>query len=167
MFRNSKKRYKNIKIKILGNGPTQEELKKITDSLSCDVEFLGYMSYKKMAAYLSKSDLTVNSVVKKSAASIITKIGDYLAAAKPMINTCSSHEFQNKVEHDRFGINVEAENVRALTDAIIYLYENKELCREFRKNARQVAERDFDRKNSYKEIVNLINDLIGEDKNAN
>ena len=57
--------------------------------------------------------------------------------------------------------------VRALTDAIIYLYENKELCREFRKNARQVAERDFDRKNSYKEIVNLINDLIGEDKNAN
>ena len=162
-----KRGYKNIKIKILGNGPTQEEVKKITDSLSCDVEFLGYMSYKKMAAYLSKSDLTVNSVVKKSAASIITKIGDYLAAAKPMINTCSSHEFQNKVEHDRFGINVEAENVRALTDAIIYLYENKELCREFRKNARQVAERDFDRKNSYKEIVNLINDLIGEDKNAN
>ena len=54
-----------------------------------------------------------------------------------------------------------------MTDAIIYLYENKELCREFRKNARQVAERDFDRKHSYKEIVNLINDLIGEDKNAN
>lgn len=32
---------------------------------------------------------------------------------------------------------------------------------------RQVAEREFDRKNSYKEIVNLINDLIGEDKNVN
>ena len=33
--------------------------------------------------------------------------------------------------------------------------------------AKRLAERDFDRKNSYKEIVNLINDLIGEDKNAN
>ena len=109
----------------------------------------------------------MNSFVKKAPQSIVTKIGDYLASGTPMINTCSSREFKNKVEHDLFGVNVEAENVQALADKIIYLYENKELCGEFRKNARQVAEREFDRKNSYKEIVNLINDLIGEDKNVN
>ena len=49
-----------------------------------------------MAAYLAKSDILVNSFVKKAPQSIVTKIGDYLAAGKPMINTCMSPEFRQK-----------------------------------------------------------------------
>ena len=61
-----------------------------------------------MAAYLCASDIVVNSLVKSAAPSIVTKIGDYLASGKPMVNTGSSPEFRSKVSADGFGVNVEA-----------------------------------------------------------
>lgn len=159
------KKYKNIKVKILGNGPTMSELQRLAAGVHCNVEFLGYMPYKNMAAYLAKSDIVINSVVKKSAASIITKIGDYLASGRPMINTCSSPEFREKVEQDGFGLNVEAENVQELVKTIEYLYREKELCSKLGKKARQIAEKEFDRKQAYIVIVNMINTLLdGVDK---
>ena len=74
-----------IKIKILGGGPLKEELETLAKEQKCiNVEFVGYAHYPKMAAYLAKSDILVNSFVKKAPQSIVTKIGDYLA-----ISTCS------------------------------------------------------------------------------
>lgn len=157
-----KKDYKNIKFKILGLGPDLERLKKLISKDSAQVEFLGYVEYEKMAAYLSKSDIVINSFVKKAPQSIVTKIGDYLASGKPMINTCSSIEFKNKVEKDNFGINIEAENVEELEKAILELYQNEELAQNLGKNARKVAEEEFDREKSYYKIVEMINMLLGE-----
>lgn len=78
-----------IKIKILGGGPMKEELEELANSRKIsNVEFVGYAPYDLMAAYLKKSDILVNSFVKKAPQSIVTKIGDYLAAGKPMINGC-------------------------------------------------------------------------------
>ena len=155
------KGYKDIKIKILGIGPLFEELKSFSNNME-NIEFLGYIEYQKMAAYLSKSDIVVNSFVKKAPQSIVTKIGDYLASGKPMINTCSSLEFRNKVEKDNFGINVEAENVEELEKAILKLYQNEELAQKLGKNARKIAEEEFDREKSYYKIVEMINNLLGE-----
>ena len=151
----------HIKIKILGGGPTQEELEKLAHDRKIEnVEFVGYAPYGKMAAYLSKSDILVNSFVRKAPQSIVTKIGDYLAAGKVMINTCMSPEFRNKVDADGFGINIEPEDVNILTDAIENLYENEDMRLEMGKKARQIAEEQFDRPKSYKKIEALIRGLI-------
>lgn len=155
------KGYRNIKIKILGIGPLFEELKNFSKDIE-NIEFLGYIEYPKMAAYLSKSDIVINSFVKKAPQSIVTKIGDYLASGKPMINTCSSIEFKTKVEKDNFGISIEAENVEELEKAILKLYENKELAQNLGKNARKIAEEEFNREKSYYKIVEMINSLLGE-----
>ena len=113
-----------IKFKILGGGPLKDELENLAKEQGCvNVEFVGYAPYPKMAAYLAKSDILVNSFVKKAPQSIVTKIGDYLAAGKPMINTCMSPEFRQKVENDGFGINILPEDVKILADAIAELYE--------------------------------------------
>ena len=150
----------NIKIKILGNGPLKEELEKLAKDQGCrNVEFLGYVSYPEMAAWLAKSDILVNSFVKKAPQSIVTKIGDYLAAGKPMINTCMSPEFRQKVETDGFGINILPEDVKILTDAILDLYKDKEGCRIMGEKARKIAEEQFDRPESYKKIIELIEEL--------
>lgn len=129
----------------------------------CNVDFIGYTPYQKMAAYLYKSDVTINSFVKKAPQSIVTKIGDYLAAGKPMINTCSSSEFRRKVENDGFGINIIAEDVEALYDVIIGLYENRKKCNTMGVIARKIAEKQFDRKNSYQVIVKMVNDILSEE----
>ena len=149
-----------IKIKILGGGPLKEELENLAKEQGCvNVEFAGYAPYPKMAAYLAKSDILVNSFVKKAPQSIVTKIGDYLAAGKPMINTCMSPEFRQKVETDGFGINILPEDVKILTDAILDLYKDKEGCRIMGEKARKIAKEQFDRPESYKKIIELIEEL--------
>lgn len=153
-----------IKIKILGGGPLKEELETLAKEQECtNVEFVGYAPYPKMAAYLVKSDILVNSFVKKAPQSIVTKIGDYLAAGKPMINTCMSPEFRNKVEHDGFGINIMPEDVNVLADAIEKLYEDEAGRTEMGKRARNIAEEQFDRPQSYKKIIELIEELTGNE----
>lgn len=153
-----------IKIKILGGGPLKEELETLAKEQKCtNVEFVGYAPYPKMAAYLAKSDILVNSFVKKAPQSIVTKIGDYLAAGKPMINTCMSPEFRNKVEHDGFGINIMPEDVKVLADAIEKLYEDEAGRTEMGKRARTIAEEQFDRPQSYKKIIELIEELTGNE----
>lgn len=150
----------NIKIKILGNGPLKEELEKLAKNQGCrNVEFLGYVSYPEMAAWLAKSDILVNSFVKKAPQSIVTKIGDYLAAGKPMINTCMSPEFRMKVEKDGFGINILPEDPRILADAVTDLYKDPEGRNRMGKRAREIAMEQFDRPQSYKKITELIEEL--------
>ncbi|WP_346906467.1 glycosyltransferase family 4 protein [Faecalicatena orotica] len=157
----AKRGHKDIYIKILGGGPMKEELEMLAnDRQIYNVEFVGYAPYDKMAAYLKKSDILVNSFVRKAPQSIVTKIGDYLAAGKAMINTCMSPEFRNKVEKDGFGINIEPEDVNILADAIEKLYENEDQRLEMGKKARQIAEEQFDRPKAYRKIEELIRGLV-------
>lgn len=153
-----------MKIKILGGGPLKEELETLAKEQDCtNVEFVGYAPYPKMAAYLAKSDILVNSFVKKAPQSIVTKIGDYLAAGRPMINTCMSPEFREKVEKDGFGINIMPEDVTILADAIEKLYEDNAGREEMGRKARKIAEEQFDRPESYKKIIELVEELTGDE----
>ncbi len=154
--------YDNIHMKILGGGPLKEELEELASTLKGSVDFVGYAPYEKMAAYLKKSDILVNSFVKKAPQSIVTKIGDYLAAGKPMINTCSSPEFRGKVETDGFGINIEAEDKIILADAILELYKDEGKRARMGERARQIAQEQFDRPYAYRKILELMERLMGE-----
>lgn len=161
-----KQGYKDIWIILMGGGPLKDEMEQLANSIDCNVKFIGYLPYKKMAAYLSKSDIVVNSFVKKAPQSIVTKIGDYLASGKPMINTCSSIEFKNKVDNDGFGINIEAENADKLSEAILSLYNDSSLRESMGRKARIIAEQQFDRPIAYKKILDLIEQLLKEKENV-
>lgn len=149
-----------VRVKILGDGPNREQLETLAHELDAPVDFLGYTQYDLMAAYLCASDITVNSLVKSAAQSIVTKIGDYLASGKPMINTGSSPEFRAKVETDGFGMNVEAENPQALADALTQLAGHDSMRKIMGAKARSVAEREFDQPHAYRAIVDLLRTLL-------
>lgn len=151
----------NIRFKIMGGGPMKEELEQLAETRKTDnVEFVGYVPYDLMAAYLTKSDILVNSFVKKAPQSIVTKIGDYLAAGKPMINTCMSPEFRDKVKKDGFGVNIIPEDAGILADAVEALYQDPEKRQRMGERARLIAEEQFDRPKSYQEILRMIEELI-------
>ena len=151
----------NIRFKIMGGGPMKEELEQLAETRKTDnVEFVGYVPYDLMAAYLTKSDILVNSFVKKAPQSIVTKIGDYLAAGKPMINTCMSPEFRDKVKKDGFGVNIIPEDAGILADAVETLYQEPEKRQRMGERARLIAEEQFDRPKSYQEILRMIEELI-------
>lgn len=149
-----------IRVKILGDGPDRERLQSLAAGLEAPVDFLGYMDYPHMAAYLDASDITVNSLVKSAVQSIVTKIGDYLASGHPLINTGSSPEFKQLVCDGGFGINVEAENVQALADAIEKLASSASMRKIMGAKARAIAESEFDQQRSYMRIVDMIRKLI-------
>lgn len=152
----------DIKIYILGTGSLKEELEQYAKDINCEnVIFMGYVEYQKMAAFLTKSDVLINSYVKNAPQSIVTKIGDYLASGKPMVNTLASSEFMEKVERERFGINIEAENQEQLVEAILELLEKPENCVRMGQNARNVAETQFDRKAGYWKVLDMVEKLTG------
>lgn len=154
-----------IRFQILGDGPTREMLENLAKERKIqNVKFTGYVPYEQMAAYLVKSDVLINSFVRKAPQSIVTKIGDYLAAGKPMINTCMSPEFRKKVEQDGFGINIEPEDVRELVNAVEWMYENEAERNDMGNRARKIAEEQFDRPVSYGKIEAMISSLIAKRK---
>lgn len=148
-----------IRVKLLGDGPDRVRLEELAEKSGAPVEFVGYAPYDLMAAYLLASDITVNSLVKTAAQSVVTKIGDYLAAGIPMINTGTSPEFRAKVESDGFGLNVEAEDAQMLADAILELAGDPDRCAAMGERARSIAETQFDQEQSYRVIVDLIRQL--------
>lgn len=153
------KKLPSIRFKILGDGPTREYLEALARKLDAPVDFLGYMDYEPMSAYLHASDIVVNSLVKNSPHSIVSKVGDYLASGNPIINTGSSPEMKNKVTSGGFGINVEAEDTGQLVDAIAALAEDEELRATMGKKGRAIAEEEFDQPHSYQRIVELVRSL--------
>ncbi len=151
-----------IKLKLMGDGAARPEIERAVAETGCDAELVGYMPYDVMAAWLCASDITVNSLVGKAAQSIVTKIGDYLAAGIPMVNTSKSAEFSAKVEADGFGVNVEPQSPDALASALLELVAAPDARMQMGVRARAVAEEQFDRPHAYRKTVELIERLIEE-----
>ena len=149
-----------IRAKILGDGPDRERLEALAQKQGAPVDFLGYASYPLMAAYLVASDILINSLVKGAAQSIVTKIGDYLASGRPLINTGENPEFRTKVSADGFGVNVAPGRAFELADAIVNLAMHPAERKIMGAKARERAEKEFDQRISYRKIVDLIRTLL-------
>ncbi len=155
------KTHPEAKLQILGDGSERDNLRAAVHSCGAEVVFHGYLPYSQMAAWLSKSDITINSLVEKAAQSIVTKIGDYLAAGKPMVNTSCSKEFRAKVEADGFGVNVKPGDAEGMAEVLVDLIEDPQRRSRMGERARAIAEEQFDRPHSYLKTVRLIEELIG------
>ena len=149
-----------VRAKILGDGPDRSRLEALARSSGAPADFLGYAVYPLMAAYLKASDVVVNSLVKGASQSIVTKIGDYLASGKPMINTGESPEFCAKVASDGFGVNVAPGDAYALAEAIREIAAHPALGKAMGSKGRRIAESEFDQGVSYCKIVDLIRTLL-------
>lgn len=150
----------NIRLKILGQGPLADDLKRYADSHNIkNVDFVGFVDYEMMAAYLSKSDMTINAIKRKASQSIINKVADYFAAGIPMLNSCCCQEQLDMVTDFNVGLNYEPENVQSMVDAINRLASDDALRAIMGENARKLAIEKFDRNNSYKVLIDRINNV--------
>lgn len=148
---------KKIRLMVLGQGPERGTLEShVKDIGAKNVTFVGFVDYERMAAYLSKSDLTINAVKRKGSQSIINKVADYFAAGIPMLNGCVCKEQQEMVDRYEVGINYEPENVNELIIAIEELARNPERCAYMGLNAKRLASDKFDRRKTYQEIIDQL-----------
>jgi glycosyltransferase involved in cell wall biosynthesis len=98
----------------------------------------------------------VNPIVKKSAGSIINKVGDYAAAGLAVINTQESLEYRNLLEKYNCGINCENGNCEDVAKAIEWMIDHPLERIAMGKQARKMAEDLFDRDKSYQNIQDYV-----------
>ena len=145
---------------VLGDGERRKEFEHHAKNLGVDCIFTGRLPYEKMCGWLAACDIAVNPIMHNAAQSIINKHGDFAASGIPVLNTQECKEYRRLVKDYKMGFNCKNGDAEGLADRIELLIKNKELRMKMGKNARICAEEQFDRRNSYKTILNLFNDTI-------
>lgn len=148
--------------KVIGDGPYMERFKIYAKNCKVMVEFTGRLQYPEMVAILAHADIAVNPIVKGAAQSIINKHADYAMAGLPVVNTQENEEYRNLIKKYDCGINCGVNNVDQVADALLLLINDKKQCEHMGKNSRRMAAERFNRKNTYRLIVNDIERLIGK-----
>ena len=151
-----KEKIENIEFVVMGDGPLKEKFEKYAKAKEVRVRFLGRLPYEEMVKELCRCDIAVNPISHNAAQSIINKVGDYAAAGLPVINTQENPEYRKIVEQYNIGFNCKNDEEKDIADTIKKLMQNKELRIKMGKNNRRLAEEKFDRKITYKDIINLI-----------
>ena len=150
----------NIRPMIVGDGPLRYDFERFAREAGVDAVFTGMLAYDLMAAYLKKSDIVANAIRKNAPQSITNKIGDFLASGLPVVNGSNNEEFREMVEKYKIGYNYVPEKAESMAEAIEKMYHNVHHRKIMGKNARALAEKKFNRKITYEEIINLIKKIF-------
>lgn len=145
------------KFMVFGDGPRKQEFECYAKEKGVNACFTGRLEYSKMCSAISACDIVVNPIKKGSAGSIINKHADYAACGKPVVNTQECAEYRQLVEEYNCGFNCNNGDAKDLAEKIKILIQNEDLRKQQGSNARKLAEEKFDRENSYKEIIDLLN----------
>lgn len=152
----SQKGIKNIKFKVIGDGPLKNQFENYAKNKDIKVEFTGRLEYKDMVSKLVSCDIAVNPIRTGSAGSIINKVGDYAAAGLPVINTQECIEYRELLNEYEAGLNCINGDVVDVAEKICILLKDEKLRIQMVKNSRQLAEDKFDRIKTYQKIVDVI-----------
>ncbi|MCM3598333.1 glycosyltransferase family 4 protein [Metabacillus idriensis] len=145
-----------IVFKVIGSGPLKNKFVDLAIELDAPVDFMGHLTYEDMIPYLSHSDIAANAITKGAQQSITNKIGDFLAAGLPILNSSLNEEFSQIITEKNIGYNYLPGDYNHLADLIIDLQKNENKRIELGKNARNLAEDQFDRRYTYNDIYQLI-----------
>lgn len=151
---------KKIKFIAIGDGPLLNEYTAHAKKTGIEYVFTGALEYEKMVGLMCSCDAVINCLRPGAAQSITNKVGDYALSGLPVINTQENTEYREMVEKWRCGINCECGNVSEVSKAIIKLINNPMLCKEMGQNARKLGLERFDRRTSYLNIVDLLENIM-------
>ena len=138
-----------IRYLLTGNLENSQYAKRITELLSeynikDRVIFLGYLTDDKLRDYLAHASLTIINKYRtqQNKYCFATKLGEYMAAGKPVITT-NVGESQNWLSNEKNAYIVEAENVKILAETIIKAFENPTERKAIGECARQTCNTSF------------------------
>lgn len=155
--------YKDIEFLIFG---TEQQSKPYIDSLDnikiTNLRFLPLQSYDKVSYVYSLADVSVVSCKKGFGGSAMpSKTWSILASGTPVVANFDSHsDLQKIIEDNQVGLFSEAEDLRAFVSSIQTLYQNRELCSQLGRNARNYIVENLSREISVSRYLKVIEDLV-------
>ena len=156
------KKYKNIKLIIVGDGPDKEKYEQLSESLGLEghIIFTGKAAWGDMPYYYHVAD--VFATASKTETQGLTIIE---AMASNVVPVCMKDEaFQSMVTEDLNGLFFETEE--EYQNKILFLYENRNELQKIDKQARIQAEH-YSSKNYADRVIEVYNRAIKEKQEEN
>lgn len=142
--------------------PHKEEIIRLIKQyqLNDKLVFTGYLSDSELRDYLSKASLVIINKynTQQNNYCFSTKLGEYLAAAKPVIIT-NVGEAMNWLTNVESAYIVEPEDTDALAESIIRVFTTPEEARKIGLEGQIVCRRSFDYRNWSLPMVDFLKDL--------
>ena len=156
------KKYKNIKLIIVGDGPDKEKYEKLSKDLDLEdnIIFTGKVSWEDMPYYYHVADIFATASKTETQGLTIIE-----AMASNVVPVCMRDEaFQSMVTEDLNGLFFETEE--EYQKQVLFLYENRDELQKIDKQARIQAEH-YSSKNYADRVLEVYNRAIKEKQEEN
>lgn len=148
----------DIQFVLVGNGAYLEQVRQIIKDRNIgNVTLLPFQPYEDISHVFSLGDVSL--VISKpgvGANSVPSKTWSIMSASRPVLANFDENELKTIIEDNNCGIFTKAGDKVAFTDAILKLYNDKELCREMGKNGRAFVMANLTKEVGTQKYVNVI-----------
>lgn len=148
----------DIQFVLVGNGAYLEDVKRIiTERNVQNVTLLPFQPYEEISHVFSLGDVSL--VISKpgvGANSVPSKTWSIMSASRPVLANFDENELKSIIEKNNCGIFTKAGDKVAFTDAILKLYNDRELCREMGKNGRKFVMENLTKDVGTQKYVDVI-----------
>lgn len=152
----------DIHFVLVGNGAYLDEVKRMVAERHLDnVHLLPFQPYEDISHVFSLGDVSL--VISKpgtGAASVPSKTWSIMSASRPVLANFDENELKDIVEKNHCGIFTKAGDKAAFTDAIVKLYGDRELCKEYGRNGRQFVMDNLTREVGTQKYVEVIKSVV-------
>ena len=151
----------DIQFVLVGNGAYLEQVQQIIKDRNIgNVTLIPFQPYEDISHVFSLGDVSL--VISKpgvGANSVPSKTWSIMSASRPVLANFDENELKTIIERNNCGIFTKAGDKVAFTDALLKLYNDRELCREMGKNGRQFVMDNLTREIGTSKYVEVIKSL--------
>jgi glycosyltransferase involved in cell wall biosynthesis len=167
-FAKAQKKMPGLKVRFYSTGDANKsrdaiKIKNVIEKYGVgdSIRFLGYLTDDELKGYLQRASLVIINKYRteQNVYCFSTKLGEYMAAGKPVIIT-KIGEAMNWLKHGYDSYIVEPEDNEALSDAIETLLTNKPFRKMIGNNGRETCKRCFGYDNYGKTLVDFFSSLM-------
>lgn len=143
---------------LVGNGAYLEQVKQIIKNRNVNnVTLLPFQPYEEISHVFSLGDVSL--VISKpgvGANSVPSKTWSIMSASRPVLANFDENELKTIIEENNCGIFTKAGDKVAFTDAILKLYNERELCKEMGANGRKFVMDNLTKEAGTQKYVDVI-----------
>ena len=153
---------KDIQFVLVGNGAYLDRVKQIIKDRNIgNVNLLPFQPYEDISHVFSLGDVSL--VISKpgvGANSVPSKTWSIMSASRPILANFDENELKDIIENNKCGIFTKAGDKQAFIDAILKLYNNRELCKEYGQNGREFVMKNLTKEVGTKKYVDVIKSVV-------
>lgn len=151
------KHYPKVTLKIVGDGPEFENLKKLLRKLRLEnnVQLLGNVQYNKISSYYEEADIFINPTLHEAFSNVNLEAQ---ASGKALITT-HGHFISSNADRNT-ALFVKPGDINELSNAILKLIRDPDMMLRLAKNARTYVEKKYSWKVIAKKLILLYLELV-------